>query len=170
MIWTLMSHMPTIVLVITDLASVYIGVLFFSERMRRWSYRKRWGSLPPASVQFDPILEAVPAFHDRSGNLARLRQVGILRSPFEPNAREAMESRTTPQAPAVQARRLTFRRSVALQQMIARRERLAAGRPLHSSRWQAEAPSANLQAADEGPNPYLQPALGLGHIQESQYA
>jgi hypothetical protein len=171
MIWTLMSHMPAIVLVATDVASVYISAMFFSARIRRWSYRKRWGALPPTSAQFDLILKAVPGgSYVLSGNLARLRQAGFVRNPFEPNAREGLEARMTPQAAGTPARRPTFRRSIALQQRIARRERFDAGCAPSSSRWQTEARPASLQSTADMSSPYSRPVFGLGHIQNSQHA
>jgi len=39
--WISHINMSTIALVSADIASIYISALFFSEKVRRWSYRKR---------------------------------------------------------------------------------------------------------------------------------
>jgi hypothetical protein len=171
MIWTLISHMPQILLVATDVASVYIAAMFFSARVRRWSYRKRWGALPPASAQFDPILKSAPGgSHVPSDNLAWLRQAGLVRNPFEPKAREGLATRMAPQEAGLRARRPTFRRSIALQQMIARRERFVAGSAPSSRPWQTEAQPASLQPTGDTPNSYSPSVFWLGHMQNSQHA
>lgn len=171
MICTLIVHMPMIVLVATDVASIYIGALFFSARIRRWSYRKRWGEIPIGTPQFDSGSTPAPGgFHDLSGNLARLRQVGLLRNPFDPNGHETPVSRTMPQASEPRSRRPIFRRSTVLQRRIARRERFASGSAPGSPQWQTESRPASLQPTDGISSSYLRPVFGLGHIQDSQHA
>lgn len=171
MIWTLISHMPQILLVATDVASVYVAAMFFSARVRRWSYRKRWGTLPPASAQFDPILKSVPGgLHVPFADLARLRQAGLVRNPFEPTAAEGLEARMTSREAGVSARRPTFRRSLALQQMIARRERFDAGSAPSAPQEQTQAWPAGWQPTGGTPNPYSSSIFWLGHMQNSQHA
>lgn len=113
---------------------------------------------------------ALGGFHDLSGGLARLRQVGLLRNPFDPNAREAPENRPARQETGTQSRRPTFRRSIVLQQIIARRERFAAACEPRSLQMQMEARPAGLQPAGGTPSSYLRPVFGLGQIQDSQHA
>jgi hypothetical protein len=169
MICTLIVHMPMIVLVATDVASVYIAAFFFSERIRRWSYRKRWGALPPASAQFDLILKAAQG-SELYVEAARLRQVGLLRSPFEPNVRRIRESRTEPPASGTPSRRPLFRRSTVLQRRIARRERFALSGAPDLPEWQTGSRPATLQPTGGISSSYSRPVFGLGHIQDSQHA
>jgi hypothetical protein len=165
MTWMPTSNILTIVLLATDVASVYIGATFFSERVRRWSYRKRWGSLPAAKSHFDSSPRAaLGGFDDLSGAGARPQQGGLLRNPFEPRPRKTPGSRTTPRALANQSRRPTFRRSTILQQRIARRERIAADCAPGSPQEHAEAWSGILQPAGGLRSPYFHPVLDLGHV------
>jgi hypothetical protein len=171
MICTLIVHMPMIVLVATDIASVYIAAFFFSERIRRWSYQKRWGEVPSSNWEFDLISkEESNDFHDLAGNLARLRQVGLWRNPFEPNLRRIPENRTEPQASGTQSRRPLFRRSTVLQRRIARREGFALTGAPDSPQWQTGSRPAILQPTGGISSSYSRPVFGLGDIQDSQHA
>jgi hypothetical protein len=113
-------------LVSADVASVCISVMFFSERVRRWTARKRWGSHPAAGTL--PYSVAVAGMDDSSSGSIRPQPIAALRNPFAPRAREALVNTTAaPQAHRDDCRRPTFRRSTILQRRIGAYEKALAG-------------------------------------------
>ena len=77
------AHLDTMatILVSADVASFCVSALFFSERLRQWTYRKRWGSLPSAISHIDSV--AMAGMDDLSVGSMRPLPVTILRNPFE---------------------------------------------------------------------------------------
>lgn len=136
------AHLDTMatILISADVASVCISAVFFSERVRRWTYRKRWGSLPSAIAHMDSI--ALAAMDDPSGGSIRSQPVTILRNPFDPRAREALTSGMSPHADRGHSHRPTFRKSTVLQRRIAAYERdLASFALVSSGPWEEARPA-----------------------------
>jgi hypothetical protein len=113
-----------------DLASIYVSALFFSAKLRQWSYRKRWGALPAATSHLYSVVLA--DMDDPSGGSIRPQPSAILRNPFDPRAREALAGSAAPQAHRDPSHRPRFRRSTVLQQRIAEYESTLAGLALSS--------------------------------------
>ncbi|HEY2523846.1 MAG TPA: hypothetical protein VGI29_02230 [Candidatus Binataceae bacterium] len=152
------------VIVSADVASSCMRTVFFSNRFRRWKYRKRWGAVPGAVAHFDAV--AMAAVGDAWDAPTRHSST-ILPNPFDPRTREALAAETDMEAHEDGARRPTFRRSIVLQQKIAQHERaLAVLGPKSPEPW------------EETRAPFLPPeggilaqhfeALGLWHLQEAR--
>lgn len=170
MTWTPHSDLSTIILLSADVASIYISLLFFSNRVRRWSYRKRWGSLPVVSPQAESIPRTEKGYaDDLCGGLTRLQHVSLLRNPFEPRLREGPNA-TAPQVQRDGSRRPNFRRSTVLQQRIAQHATTAADYAPASPQWQREALSAILPDKGGKRHSDFDLAFTFHHGQESQPA
>lgn len=116
------AHLGTVatIVVSADVASFCVSSVCFSQRMRRWTLRKRWGAHP----SIESI--ALAAVDDPSDRLIWLQPAAILRNPFEPRAREAAADGAQPRAERSECHRPTFRHSTVLQQRIATYERVLA--------------------------------------------
>lgn len=161
------AHLDTMatILVSADVASFCVSALFFSERIRRWTYRKRWGSLPSAISHIDSI--AMAGMDDLSGGSMRPQPVTILRNPFEARTREALAGGTAPLAYRDESRRPTFRRSTILQQRIAAYERALAGLAMAAPERHNETRIAILPIEGEALNRCFE-RFTIGHLQEAQ--
>jgi hypothetical protein len=113
-----------------DLASIYVSALFFSAKLRQWSYRKRWGALPAATSHLYSVVLA--DMDDPSGGSIRPQPSAILRNPFDPRARETLGESPLVKRHQDEFHRPTFRRSTILQQRIAEYESTLAGLALTS--------------------------------------
>lgn len=122
--WVTHLTMETI-LVTADVASICVGAVFFSERVRRWTSRKRWGAHPADSTLLYSV--ALTGMNDSSIRSILPLPVVAVRNPFAPRAREALANGASPQAARDERRRPTFRRSTVLQQRIAEYDRGLAG-------------------------------------------
>lgn len=159
------AHLDTMatILVSADVASVCISAVFFSERIRRWTYRKRWGSHPSAASHLYSVVLA--GMDDLSGGSIRQPNT-IVRNPFDPKAREALTSGTASTPYPGHSHRPTFRRSTGLQQRIAAYERaLADFAPTLPEPWEETQP-AILQTTSGLLNPRFA-GFGIGHLQEA---
>ena len=176
MYWGPHFDLMTIVLLSADAASVYISALFFSEKARRWAYRKRWGTLPvvnpqPASLPREGLsTSAAGCPDDAYGGLTRFQQVSLRRNPFEPKPREALGHGIGPQAHRDPSRRPTFRKSTVLQQKIARHERAAAAFVPTTLQWPMGAQPAILPPSGGMPHPHFEPVFTFGQIRDTQPA
>jgi hypothetical protein len=119
MSWIAHINSMTAIVVSADLASLWVSAAFFSERVRRWTYRRRWGSHPAVSSHLYSVVLA--EMDDPSGNPTRSQHGTVLRNPFDPKARQAFDRGMNPTARRDFAQRPTFRRSTVLQQRIAAR-------------------------------------------------
>jgi hypothetical protein len=163
--WIAHLNTMTAIVVSADVASVCISAVFFSERVRRWTYRKRWGSHPAASTVVYSV--ALAGMDDLSSGSIRPQPITMLRNPFDPRTREALASGTASQAHRDQSHRPTFRRSTVLQQRIANYERTLAAFLLSSPEVRAETGSASLPTAGELLNPRFED-FSIGRFQEAQ--
>lgn len=130
MSWVPSLNLTTLIMLSADLASIYVSALFFSAKLRQWSYRKRWGALPAATSHLYSVVLA--DMDDPSGGSIRPQPSAILRNPFDPRAREALGESPLVQRHQDEVRRPTFRRSTILQQRIAEYESTLAGLALTS--------------------------------------
>ena len=130
MSWVPSLNFTTLVMLSADLASIYVSALFFSAKLRQWSYRKRWGALPAATSHLYSVVLA--DMDDPSGGSIRPQPSAILRNPFDPRAREALAGGAAPQAHRDPSHRPRFRRSTVLRQRIAEYENTLAGLALTS--------------------------------------
>lgn len=152
------------ILVSADVASICVSAVFFSERVRQWTFRKRWGSHPAAGAL--SLSVAVAGMDDLSIGSIRPLPIATLRNPFEARSREEMVGGTAPMADRDESRRPTFRRSTVLQRRVAAYERaLAAGLVMPSPQPQNETRSAVLRTEYETLNPYFA-RFAIGHLQE----
>ena len=151
MSWVLSLNFTTLIMLSADLASIYVSALFFSAKLREWSYRKRWGALPAATSHLYSVVLA--GMDDPSGGSIRPQPSAILRNPFDPKAREALAGGAAPQAHRDSSHRPRFRRSIVLQQRIAEYENTLAGLALTSPELGERARSAFLP----GENALLEP-------------
>src|SRR5579863_2225680 len=115
--WINHFDMVATILVSADVASICVSAMFFSERVRRWTSRERWGSHPAASTLLYSV--AVAGMDDSSIGSIRPLPIAALRNPFDPRTREALANGTALQAHRDHSHRPSFRRSTALQQRIA---------------------------------------------------
>lgn len=154
----------TAIVVSADAASLWVSALFFSERVRRWTYRKRWGSHPaPTSHLYSVVLADMD---DPCGGSIRLQPNAILRNPFDPRARETIADAIAVHAGQDHFRRLTFRRSTVLQQRIAAYERTLARCAPPSPQPQTQAqPTSSPKTVPL--NPSFE-SFGMGHLQAAQ--
>jgi hypothetical protein len=171
--WISHIHMSTIVLVSADIASIYISALFFSAKVRRWSYRKRWGALPAIATQPDSsalarVITRGRGGDDLSGELGRPRQVNLLRNPFDAKPREALASGTAPCAHRNESRRPTFRKSTALLPRIVQHERIAMGFLATPPLRLTEARSVDSPAKVDMQKPRFEPVFNGSNTQQSQ--
>jgi len=162
------AHLDTMaaVVVSADVASLCVSALFFSERVRRWTYRKRWGSHPAATSHLYSVVLA--DMDDPSGGSIGSQRGTILRNPFDPRAREALTGGTAPQAHRYRSDRPTFRRSTVLQQRIAEYERTLASFGFTPLEPRKEARPATSPPTTVG---LLNPRFGgfsNGHLQAAQ--
>ena len=163
--WISHLNTMTIMLVSADAASLFISAAFFSERVRRWTYRRRWGSHPaPSSHLYSVVLADMD---DPSGNSIRLQPSSILRNPFDAKTREALGAGTAPLEHRNHSHRPTFRRSTALQQRIAAYERALASFALISPEPRKEARSATPPISEGLLSPSFG-SFGMGYFQEAQ--
>ena len=123
--WIPHFNVLTTILVSADVASVCVSAAFFSQRVRAWTHRKRWGWHAPATSHLYSVVLA--DMDDLSGGSIRPQPITMLRNPFDPAAREAQVSSMSPPAGRDRFRRPTFRRSTVLQQRIAKYENTLAG-------------------------------------------
>ena len=160
-------HLDTMatILVSADVASICVSAVFFSERVRRWTYRKRWGSHPAASTLLYSV--ALAGMDDSSIGSIRPQPIATLRNPFEARTREALACGTAPLAYRDESRRPTFRRSTVLQQRIAAYERALAGFAMAAPERQNETRIAILPTEDELLNPCFE-RFTIGHLQKAQ--
>jgi hypothetical protein len=161
------THFDTMatILVSADVASICVSAVFFSERVRRWTYRKRWGSHPAVSTLSYSV--AVAGMDDPSIGSIRPQPIATLRNPFEARSREAMVGGTAAMADRDESRRPTFRRSTVLQRRVAAYERaLAAGFVTASPQRQNETRSAIVRTEYETLNSYFE-RFAIGHLQEA---
>lgn len=163
--WINHFDMMATILVSADVASICVSAMFFSERVRRWTSRERWGSHPAASTLSYSV--AVAGMDDLSIGSIRPQPIGTLRSPFEAKTREALAGGTATVAYRDEPRRPTFRRSTVLQQRIAAYERTLAGFVMAAPKQQNETRIAILPTEDETLNPCFE-RFSIGHLQEAQ--
>ena len=158
------AHLDTMatILVSADVASICVSAVFFSERVRRWTSRKRWGSHPAASALSYSV--AVAGMDDLSTASIRPRPFGALHNPFEPRSREALSGGTAPSRD--ESRRPKFRRSTVLQRRIAAYERALAGFVMATPERQNETRVAILPTEYETLSPYFE-RFAIGHLQEA---
>ncbi len=160
----------TIILVSADIATIYIGALFFSERARRWVYQTRWGSVPFPMLQLDSARGGVAearAATVLSGELTRLRQTSLLPNPFDPTSRASLASGTM--HAHEDNRRPTFRRSIALLKRVAQHESAVSGATATPRRWLAEAQPALPPTTAGLLNPQFEAVFRGGSTQEPQH-
>jgi hypothetical protein len=160
------KHFNTMVtiLVSADVASVCVSAMFFSERVRRWTSRKRWGSHPLASALSYSV--AVAGMDDTSAVSLQPQPIAVLRNPFDPKAREKQAKSTAPEAHRDASRRPTFRRSTALQQRIAAYERALADFVIAAPERQNETRMGVLSTEGETLSPYFE-RFTVGNLQEA---
>ena len=173
--WISHINMSTIALVSADIASIYISALFFSEKVRRWSYRKRWGALPAIATQPDSnalacVIAGGRGSDDLSGELGRPRQVNLLRNPFDAKPRQAQASGTAPRAHRDHSGRPTFRRSTALLQRIVQHERFVMGFLATPPLRLREARSVDSPVKVDMQKPHFEPVFNGSNTQHSQLA
>jgi len=161
------AHLDTVtaILVSADAASICISAVFFSDRVRRWTYRKRWGSHPAATSHLFSVMLA--GMDDLSGGSIRPQPSAILRNPFDPRAREALAGSAAPQAHRDPSHRPTFRRSTVLQQRVAKYERALADFAPASAEPREKARPAIPPTIDRLLNPRFE-GFSLGHLQAAQ--
>ena len=147
------SHLDMVakIIVSAEVASVSVNAVFFSDRVRGWISRKRWGSVPSAAARLDSIARA--GMDDLSAAPIRPQAIAVLRNPFDPRAREALGESPLAQRHQDEVRRPAFRRSTVLQQRIAEYERALAVLALSSPELGERARSAFLP----GENALLKP-------------
>ena len=138
------SHLDIVakIIVSVEVASVSVNAVFFSDRVRGWVSRKRWGAVPSAVAHLDSIARA--GMDDLSAAPIRPQAIAVLRNPFDPRAREALGESPLAQRHLDEFRRPTFRRSTILQQRIAEYERALAILSLRSPELGESARSAFL--------------------------
>ncbi|HLK80838.1 MAG TPA: hypothetical protein VKT99_04985 [Xanthobacteraceae bacterium] len=110
----------TTILLLGDTAGFLIARLVFSERVRRWV---RIGQPRPAATAVLPD-RAVPAAIADGASIKTIRSLGLVRNPFDPRTREREDDMPARKRSAHASRRPTFRRSIVLQQRVARYERI----------------------------------------------
>lgn len=111
------SQVTTIVLA-GDLASFLVASLIFSERVRSFVRRRQ----PEPTTSAPEPATVAPLIGD-SFSLRANRSRALVRNPFDPSMREGMDDASARRRNAHSSRRPTFRRSVVLQQRVARYER-----------------------------------------------
>lgn len=160
------NHLDTMatILVSADVASICVSAVFFSERVRRWTSRRRWGSHPLASALSYSV--AVASMDDISVGHIRPHPLTVLRNPFDPKAREELANGTTLETYREAPRRPTFRRSTVLQQRIAAYERALADFVMATPERQDEPRIAALATEYEPLNPYFE-RFTVGNLQEA---
>jgi hypothetical protein len=163
--WIAHLNTMTTILVSADVASVCISAVFFSERVRRWTHRKRWGSHPAATTLLYSV--ALAGMDDPSNGSIRPQPIVTLRNPFDPRTREALANGTTPQTHHNHSHRPTFRRSTVLQQRIAQYERTLAAFLLTVPEPGAEARLATPPITRGLMNPRFE-GLSIERVQEAQ--
>jgi hypothetical protein len=163
--WIAHLNTMTAILVSADAASFCVSAVFFSERIRRWTYRKRWGVHPAATSHLYSVVLA--SMDDLSGGSIRPQPSAMLRNPFDPRAREAQAGGTGPQAHRDHSDRPTFRRSTVLQQRIAEYERSLAGVAPTPPEPRKKAQPATSPTTGRPPNPRFE-SFGIGRFQEAQ--
>jgi|SRR5579862_7686688 len=163
MSWVPSLNFTTLVMLSADLASIYVSALFFSAKLRQWSYRKRWGALPAADSHLYSVVLA--DMNDPSAGSIRPQPSAILRNPFDPRTRDALAGGAAPQAHRNPSHRPRFRRSSVLQQRIAEYENTRAGLALTSS----VLPKAELPTIEPTTGTLLNPPFeGFGFFQEAE--
>jgi hypothetical protein len=163
--WIKHLDMMAMILVSADVASICVSAMFFSERVRRWTSRARWGSHPAASTLSYSV--AVAGMDDLSIGSTRPQPIGTLRNPFEARTREELTSGTAKLAYRDESRRPSFRRSTVLQQRIAAYQRALAGFAMATTERQNESRIAILPTENETLNPCFE-RFAVGHLQEAQ--
>jgi hypothetical protein len=163
--WISHLNAVTAIVVSADAASICVSAAFFSERIRSWTCRKRWGSHPALASHLYSVVLA--DMDDPSGGLMRSQPGALLRNPFDPRAREASAGAIAPQAHRNHSPRPTFRRSTVLQQRIARYERTLAAFLLTVPEPGAEARLAIPQLTRGLMNPRFE-GLSIERLQEAQ--
>lgn len=116
--WISQFSTATTILLAADTASFLVTSLVFSERARRWVRSKRSG---PNTNSPDQSLVG-SALEDQTSTKA-VRSMGLVRNPFDPAIRESANSVSVRKRDTNSNRRPSFRRSIALQQRVARYER-----------------------------------------------
>jgi hypothetical protein len=118
------SHLNTATTILLSLDAVSLGVstLFFSETVRRFVRRRRWGLMHDVIPHIDTI-ELPPI--DSALQRPMRASVTLLHNPFEPKPRKPPEAPPAPAHPE-ELPRPSFRKSIALQQRISRYERAIA--------------------------------------------
>jgi hypothetical protein len=162
------AHLDTMaaIVVAADVASICVSAVFFSERVRRWTHRKRWGSHPATRAIVHSA--ALAGTDDPSSGSIRPKPITILRNPFDPRwGREALISGTASPADREHSHRPTFRRSTALQQRIAAYEQALADFASASPEPWIEARSAILSTAGGLLNTRFED-FAIGRFQEAQ--
>lgn len=118
------SQVTTVVLA-GDLASFLVASLIFSERVRGFVRRLRSDQTTSA-----PEPATVAPFVGDTLSLRASRSRALVRNPFDPSLREGMDDFSARKRNAHSSRRPTFRRSVVLQQRVARYERKLGSREI----------------------------------------
>jgi hypothetical protein len=121
--WISHLNTATIVLLSVDAASLGISTLVFSERVRGFVRRRRWGLLHGVIPHIDTI--ELPPIDDAPKKSMRV-SVTILHNPFDPKARDHAAEPSPSPMHTEESHRPSFRKSVALQQRIAHYENLIA--------------------------------------------
>jgi len=163
--WIKHLDMMATILVSADVASICVSAMFFSERVRRWTSRERWGSHPAASTLSYSV--AVASMDDLSIGSIRPQPIGTLRNPFEARTREELAGGTATLAYRDESRRPSFRRSTVLQQRIAAYERALVGFAMATPEQQNESRIAILPTEEEKLNPRFE-RFAIGHLQDAQ--
>ncbi len=117
---TRFSEVTTLVL-LGDTAGFLIARLVLSERARR---RARIGPPRPAATIALPDRASLATAGD-GASIKTIRSLGLVRNPFDPRTREGADDVPARKRSAHASRRPTFRRSIVLQQKVARYERKA---------------------------------------------
>jgi len=163
--WIKHLDMMATILVSADVASICVSAMFFSDRVRRWTSRERWGSHPAASTLSYSV--AVASMDDLSIGSIRPQPIGTLRNPFEARTREELAGGTATLAYRDESRRPSFRRSTVLQQRIAAYERALVGFAMATPEQQNESRIAILPTEEEKLNPRFE-RFAIGHLQDAQ--
>jgi hypothetical protein len=152
------------ILVSADVASVGLSAVFFSERVRRWISRKRWGSHPADSTLLYSV--ALAGMDDSSIGSKLPLPIATPRNPFAPRAREALANGAAPQAHRDEYRRPTFKRSTVLQQRIAAYKRALADFATAAPERRNETRIATPPIKGGSLNPSFE-RFAIGHLRES---
>jgi hypothetical protein len=163
--WISHLNAVTAIVVSADAASICVSAAFFSERIRSWTCRKRWGSHPASASHLYSVVLA--DMDDPSGGLMRSQPGALLRNPFDPRAHEASAGSIAPQAHRNHSPRPTFRRSTVLLQRVAAYERTLAYFAPASPELRAQARHASAAILEEQPSPRFE-SFGTESLQAAQ--